>query len=285
MQKIYENINFNWTGDSDRLILTPGLFAKNNLFYIQEIGNFSTLPDYSAEREGLDSQLIVLTLSGTGSLEYEGNTYETEEGTFFWIDCETRHRYKNVRNWHFLWIHFNGSGSKGLYRAWRKSHGPVAPAHKDMRSALFSLLTYGKMPSPAGELESSCIIDRMLTDILLTDYTAPFAADSAPQYLNDVLRYLDLHFREEITLQVLSDTFHINAFYLSREFKAYLGVGYREYLIRRRVGYTKDLLRHTEKTVEEIAELAGFPSSSYFISVFKKAEGVTPLQFRKSTQM
>lgn len=173
MEKIFEKINFKWSDDSNRLILTPSLFALNNLFYIQEIGEFKTLPGYFAEREGLDSLLLVLTLSGKGELRYDGKTYPALPGTFFWIDCGERHSYRNLSDWSFLWLHFGGASSKGFYRHWSRTHTPAAHAPERMQSDLETLLTLGRIPSPAGELECSRVINRMLTDILLADFPHP----------------------------------------------------------------------------------------------------------------
>lgn len=284
MEKVFEKFNFNWSDDSNRLILTPSLFALNNLFYIQEIGEFKTLPGYFAEREGLDSFLLVLTLSGKGELRYGGETYTALPGTFFWIDCEARHSYRNLSSWRFLWLHFGGASSKGFYRHWSRTHTPAASAPERMQSDFETLLTLGRIPSPAGELECNRVINRMLTDILLADFSAPFAADSAPGYLAEILHYLDRHFREDVSLKRLAEEFHVNSFYISREFKKYIGIGYREYLNRRRIDYTKNRLKYTDAPVEQIAEDAGFPSASYYIAAFKKATGVTPLKFRKQTQ-
>ncbi len=47
---------------------------------------------------------------------------------------------------------------------------------------------------------------------------------------------------------------------------------------------TKRLLIHTDMTVTEIADYMNFPDQSYFTKYFKKASGVTPLEYRKRKQ-
>lgn len=279
MQKVFENVNNNWSEDSARLILSPDLFARTNLMYLQEIGAFRTLPGYFAEREGLDSQLIVLTLAGTGELQYENKTYSLSAGQFFWIDCNKRHRYRNVTDWTIQWMHCNGSSLKGFYEHWRKTHSPVGVARADMTTDFADLLRFGNMPSPAGEIECSRTIYRMVTNILLYDFSAPNAANCAPSYLTRILQYIDLHFKEHVTLELLADTFHVNSFHISRKFKECTGIGYKEYLIQKRMAYAKGLLKYTDTPIEEIADAAGFPTASHFIAAFKKTENTTPHRF------
>ncbi|PYI53153.1 AraC family ligand binding domain-containing protein [Paenibacillus flagellatus] len=106
-----------WTDDSKRLVSAPSPFAKQSLFYVQEIGHFRTLPAYFTERERLDSYLIVFTLDGQGSLTYRGDAYSVSAGQWFWIDCMDYHHYRTHadRLWELLWVHFNGPSAKGYY--------------------------------------------------------------------------------------------------------------------------------------------------------------------------
>jgi YesN/AraC family two-component response regulator len=47
-----------------------------------------------------------------------------------------------------------------------------------------------------------------------------------------------------------------------------------------RISKAKELLKNTDKSVVEIAELIGYNDSNYFFRVFKKNTGVTPQQYR-----
>jgi len=54
------------------------------------------------------------------------------------------------------------------------------------------------------------------------------------------------------------------------------------YLQNKVIIETKRLLIHTEMTVTEIADFMNFTDQSYFTKYFKKACGLTPLQYRKA---
>ena len=73
----------------------------------------------------------------------------------------------------------------------------------------------------------------------------------------------------------------MSKYHLSRIFKKYTGFSPYEYLLNERLTQGKTLLQNTRLSVEEIAQRVGFNSASHFIRMFRKYEGLTPLQFRK----
>ena len=92
---------------------------------------------------------------------------------------------------------------------------------------------------------------------------------------------LILNRKEEVLLDELSRKFYISKYYLTREFKKAYGETIFQHIIAMRINYAKRLLRFTDKSVDEIAELCGFHDQSYFTKQFKKAENMTCLAFRK----
>ena len=72
--------------------------------------------------------------------------------------------------------------------------------------------------------------------------------------------------------------------YFRKMFHAYAGVSPSAYRASRRIEQAKDLLCHSDLSVEEIAERLHFDNPSYFCRVFKKAVGLPPSTYRKSKQ-
>ena len=99
--------------------------------------------------------------------------------------------------------------------------------------------------------------------------------------VQQVKEYLDENFREKITLDDLSARFFINKYYLLTLFKDRYGVTVNAYLNQMRVTWVKQQLRFTDRTAESLAaELQIEPA--YLSRLFKKVEGVSPSEFRKS---
>ena len=92
---------------------------------------------------------------------------------------------------------------------------------------------------------------------------------------------IDKQFQENLSLDDFSDEIGISKFHLSREFKRYIGIPLNEYVITTRLNHSKELLRYSALSVEEIEYACGFHNVSHFINLFKKHEQTTPLQYRK----
>lgn len=100
--------------------------------------------------------------------------------------------------------------------------------------------------------------------------------------IQDLLDYIDDHFREEISLKEAAELFYINPSYLGYIFKKEYGHSFTETVNRKRIEYARELLMNSNIKIYEVAEKAGFTDSRYFVRVFKKYEGVNPSEVRKS---
>ena len=96
-----------------------------------------------------------------------------------------------------------------------------------------------------------------------------------------ITRYLQEHLAEEISLSVLAEEFHLSAQYISQLFKSEIGVGFLAYLTNIRMEQAKKLLLSTSLSIAEVSEQSGYGDYRVFTKVFKKAEGITPSQYRR----
>ena len=97
-----------------------------------------------------------------------------------------------------------------------------------------------------------------------------------------VRRYIDLHFKEPLTLEQLAEEGHMNKFYLSHAFKKEYGLSPINYMITRRIDESKYLLAETDLSMSQIAQLLGFSSQSYFSQVFHRTQDISPKEYRQS---
>lgn len=96
-----------------------------------------------------------------------------------------------------------------------------------------------------------------------------------------IVRYMQEHLAEEISLNVLSEEFHLSAQYISQLFKSEIGVNFLAYLTNIRMEKAKKLLLSTTFSIAEISEKCGYGDYRVFTKVFKKTEGITPSQYRR----
>lgn len=108
--------------------------------------------------------------------------------------------------------------------------------------------------------------------------------EEGEQMIVGIVRYMQEHLKDEITLNVLANEFHLSAQYISQLFKNEIGVNFLAYLTNIRMEQAKKLLLSTDDTVAEIAEKSGYADYRVFTKAFKKSEGVTPSQYRRNFQ-
>ena len=93
--------------------------------------------------------------------------------------------------------------------------------------------------------------------------------------------YIDEHYAQPLTLEVLANICHGSPFHLQRTFKRIKNMTPVEYIQMVRIEHAKDLLKATDKSIGEIGKRIGLSNTPYFITLFKKKIGLTPLQYRK----
>lgn len=97
----------------------------------------------------------------------------------------------------------------------------------------------------------------------------------------DICRYIDTHFAERLTLDILSREFFIGRATLVRGFRQVLDMTVGDYIQNVRISKAKRLLM-MGKSIAEVADECGYVSPSYFVQVFRRAENLTPASYVES---
>ncbi|CAH0290514.1 Bifunctional transcriptional activator/DNA repair enzyme AdaA [Rahnella aquatilis] len=113
------------------------------------------------------------------------------------------------------------------------------------------------------------------------------AEDAMPKNISrtkasKVMQWIEENYVQKFSLAQLSAAIGLSESYISRVFGQETGGSIQDYLATRRVKRACELLRSTDRSVEEIGLQCGFTDAPYFITRFKKMIGKTPLQYRKA---
>ena len=103
----------------------------------------------------------------------------------------------------------------------------------------------------------------------------------SPNCVTKTLQYISQHLSERITLEMLAKNASCSVTYLSKLFKRHVGVTVIEHLTARRILHAKKLLQ-TDQNVTEVCYACGFCDCSHFIKTFKRYNGLTPYEYRKT---
>lgn len=97
--------------------------------------------------------------------------------------------------------------------------------------------------------------------------------------------YMDAHFKEKITLDLLAGVTGVNKFYLVHSFTEEYGVSPIKYLTGKRIEESKYLLSTTDLPLGRIAQMLSFSSPSYYVRLFRGATGMTPSEYRNQSRI
>ena len=159
------------------------------------------------------------------------------------------------------------------------------PATQLMETAAQLLANIGGKAGEAGQHAEQCASFAELRQMLgqcAAQLQSQGKLYSAP--IRKALDYIALHFSEELSLNTVADFVYLNRDHLSRQFKKEVGVNFSEYLMDLRLKEAKKLLETTNLRISDVALRVGITNLSYFSTVFHKAFGSTPNEFRKRSQ-
>lgn len=105
------------------------------------------------------------------------------------------------------------------------------------------------------------------------------------KYVDDVQKAIDFIERnllEPVELSRIAEEALLSQAQLYRVFYALTGHPVKDYVRKRKMSKAADQLKHTDRTVTDIAEECGFESYHSFAKAFKKLVGLTPSDYRIS---
>lgn len=140
-----------------------------------------------------------------------------------------------------------------------------------------------KHNSPCIELETFSAISAFFA-WLIKENRYKTASDKSrwSSRIKPVLEYIETHYKEELSLDILANVAGMNARYFCKVFFSLTHSSPMNYVNLYRIEQASFLLDSTDLNITEIATECGFWESSYFTKVFKKFKGITPQKYRQT---
>ncbi|MCD7785831.1 MAG: AraC family transcriptional regulator [Oscillospiraceae bacterium] len=273
---------------SNRIIYTSTAFARTNLIYLQEVGELNALRPHESKRTGLSSYLFFIVKKGSGTLTVGGTRFEMTEGDCGFVNCSQEYSHRSSDDlWQLQWVHFYGYSMDGIFEKYRERGGefrfrPIDGCGK-LSEIISEIYRTASGESYIRDMEINGLLSLMLTEIMRNSWNPErHGSDLAKRNdLQSVRDYLDENYRENIRLDDLAIKFYISKYYLAHIFKEQYGTTINGYLTQVRITNAKKHLRFSDRSLESIGADCGYSDVNYFIRMFKKAEGMTPSEFRR----
>lgn len=98
----------------------------------------------------------------------------------------------------------------------------------------------------------------------------------------DIVEFCSNNFKNDITLETVSEKLHLSKYYVSHIINKRLGQNFNEYINNMRVSESLSFLRETDMKISDISEYVGFGTIRSFNRAFKTIMEVTPVEYRSS---
>jgi len=269
-------------------MLFPVIKKKKKLLpvYIKGIG-VQANQEYTDRKEGYkDFQWTVCT-QGKGLFRIGGKEYYIEKGMRFFFSPFIPHSYFSIEEpWETNWITFDGTGVNGLLYVYALNPWEVfvtrdfATTMEQFRQA-YQLLLEENMNRVT---DSSAILYKLIAILKTEDKLTSSVSKSGSKIdkLKPVITYMENNYSVDLSLDTLAATIDVSVHYLCRLFKQSFGISPIHYLIRIRLQIAKQLLiQHPEFEIKTIAQKVSYRDVSYFCTIFKQQEQLTPGEFRR----
>lgn len=242
---------------------------------------------------------ISFLVSGKRYQIVDGNRYGVEAGSFFLIPPLHIHGYQNVTDCEDLVIQFSSDFLRHISSLFGReqmlelsgNQTPYLMISSDLGNYLRQLYEnrrYDKVDSFCRDMAEDWNMVSMFMHLLsqllkrgeICVHEGNVEQNEIPQ-LKEVINHIMTHPTEKLDMHEAARISGISYYNFSRFFNKATGMGYAEYCNLLRIRYTEDLLVHSDMTIGEVAGSIGIVSASYFTRLFKKINGISPMQYRK----
>ncbi|NLM74901.1 MAG: AraC family transcriptional regulator [Clostridiaceae bacterium] len=265
--------------------LFPVITYENTLpFYVKGVGGLEN-QEHIIRPNGYHDFQWLHCVKGKGKLIINNKEFFIPRNSGFFMYPGVPHQYFAVEEpWETHWVVFGGYGVVPLLNALGFSQYNVFRLN-DIRP-LDNLINDIYILSQSKNLLSGYRCSAKLYNLLIelkvqTQESLDTANVSRYNKLRPVLDYIDNNYMNNPTMDELASLINVSPQYFCRIFNNVLGIRPFTYLNLIKLRNAKELLiKHPEMQIKEVASKVGYNDVSYFCAVFKKHEGVTPMEFK-----
>lgn len=154
--------------------------------------------------------------------------------------------------------------------------------HEDVLEFFDTAVSEYEGNDPFKDEMCACTLKKLLISLFRTyPEHFPVMESNNSSIIYTIQQYIDENYDKQFLIEDIARSHYIDLYHLSHSFKKLTGYSPKQYLTHTRLAHAKELLYHTQDSVETISFKCGFSDTSNFIRLFKADVGITPNQYRK----
>lgn len=156
--------------------------------------------------------------------------------------------------------------------------------YSEVETEYFSLMGVDELVSEYNDIYFMCEELGMIVSEILSNSYKNIRNNETVRMVKKILDYINKNYNKKISLELLSKEFYVSVSYLCVIIKKITGKTFVDYLTGIRMEKAKEMLRDSDFSIIKVAEQVGYVDYFYFSKLFKKYEGITPYQYKKSKE-
>lgn len=254
-------------------------------FYVTGIGEKQS-QNHIVRETSFPNYQLAFVLNGEGNFSTDGKVYRVEKGKGFFFAPNTPHEYYPVTEpWTVRWIIFDGDKVLQILNMFGIGNSGVfsLPPSSKLENLLNEIYFVINSEDPYIQLKCSTLLFSLIYQWgEWISRRTPGMKSKKSGKIGAVLSFMEENFHLSLSLKDMADVIDVSTHFLCRLFKQHLNTTPFKYLLKLRVQKAKHLFfEYPELLVKEVSQKVGYTDISYFCSVFKEQEGITPSEFRK----
>lgn len=234
-----------------------------------------------------------------------GNTAMVREGDYFIMDYDSVHSYAQTADFTLIncmflpeVIDYTLRGCRTfdelmrvcLMRYYKQYSGQnaVNRIFRDEDGRILQLLTGAQAEYLNKNVGYTEIFRGRLMEILILTMRRVLSGERSKDQVQpqstivlEAVQYLDTHYRDKALLGDFCQEYHYSLQYVSRKFKQETGFTASEYLQKKRLAKSCELLICSDMSIQEIAHQIGYEDTRFFTQIFQKKLKMSPREYRK----
>lgn len=256
------------------------VYERNNLdFNVVQYGYRKCDPNFGEKPHIWSNFLFHYVHSGKGVLNLDGNKYHVSQGEGFMIFPGQIATYiaDPVEPFEYSWIEFYGSGTKAMLRS--SSLSPKNPIVHDSEGKIDKAI---KDIVETGEMTNAMLMSKFwaFADTLYTHDLRNITPTD--MYIEKAVSYIGENIGSDTTVTEVCNYLNISRNYFSAIFTEKMGMSPKRYILKQHMDLALELLKRSDYSIGEIANIVGFDKQSKFTKAFIRYMGVSPSAYRKN---
>lgn len=264
--------------------------------YITDIGYYPKAENHHVKRsEGIDQYVLIYCVDGCGWYTIGGKKYEVKQNQYFILPKNEPHEYGTNDNgsWTIYWLHFRGEHASIFAEGASKPieiNVAVNSRIGDRLNIFEEILTTLQYQEDVEDLRyASSLLHHFLASMrYLRQFRRAKRAepnhDSNINIVDAAIHYMEENMENNIRLQDVQKYVGYSATYFNTLFKRQTGYSPLQYFNRIKMEHACKLLSNTNLRINQICYKLGIEDSLYFSRLFSKTIGVSPSEYRKSSE-